>query len=305
MRVSIAIRTRNEAKNLARVIDLIQAQDFSGDVEIIVMDSGSSDNTLEIAKAKGARTFTYEKPFSYGGTINEAAKIAEGDVLVSLSAHSFPFDSAWLKELVKPLGDPTIAATTSRHVPQRDDDPFVRRGIKRRFPCRFIYSYPGSAWSLSNVSAAYRRELVLQYPFDEEAKYSEDYLWARRIMKEGHRVVYVPTSVVIHSHSDLRSLRRQTVAFEVVKNSRRLRWGLLLFLLRFIVMLLYDMPIVLRGHKKFTRFRLSFARRWNIALAWWAAKSGADEYRARFWWVLFWPFIRLLGQRQFLSARVR
>ena len=304
MKVSVAIRTRNEAENLARVIELIRAQDFSGDIEILVIDSGSTDNTLEVAKAKGARTFVYVKSFSYGGTINEAAKLAEGDVLVLLSAHSFPYDRAWLKELVKPLDDRTVIATTSRHVPKRGDDPFMRRGVKRRFPCRFVYAYPGSSLSVSNVSAAYRRELVLACPFDEDAKYSEDFLWAEKIMRENYRVLYVPTSIVIHSHSDLTSLRRQTVASEVVKESHGARWGLMRFFMRFFAMLLYDVPIVLREPEKFALFRLSLVRRYNIALAWWAAKSGADEYRAKFWWVLFWPFIKLFRARRFLSARV-
>lgn len=295
MKVSIVIRARNEAVNLARTLSLIKAQDYSDEIEIIVVDSGSTDNTLAVARENGARIISYEKPFSYGGTINEAAKIAKGDILVVLSAHSFPYDKSWLKELVKPLEDNSVAATTSRHVPKRDDDPFIRRGVQRRFPPRLIYSYPGYAISLSNASAAYRRNLVLENPFDEEVKYSEDYIWAENIMRKGFRIVYVPTSVVIHSHSDLGALKRQTAqtTFALQRGRKKFKWGLVPFLLRFFAMILYDMPIILRGPNRMQLVKLSFARRFNIALAWWAVRSGADESKARLWWILLWPFMKI------------
>lgn len=304
--VSIVIRVQNEAVNLAHTLDLIKAQSYLGDVEVIIVDSGSTDNTIEVAKEKGARIISYEKPFSYGGTINEAAKMARGDVLVLLSAHSFPYDRNWLKELVKPLEDSSVAATTSRHVPKREDDPFIRRGVQRHFPARLVYSYPGCSLSLSNASAAYRRSLVLKYPFDEKVKYSEDYIWAENIMRKGYRIVYVPTSAVIHSHSNISSLKRQTAqtTFALESGKQKLRWGLAHFLLRFFAMILYDAPIILRGPKRFQLLKLSIVRRFNIALAWWAVRSGADESSASFWWVLIWPFIRVFELRKSSPKRV-
>jgi len=306
MRVSVLIRARNEARSIGRVLELIRAQDFSGEVELIVIDTGSTDDTVEIARRAGARVFSYDRPFSYGGTINMGAELASGDVLIVLAAHAFPYDRVWLGELVGPLGDPSVAAASSRHVAGREDDPFMRRGLAHRFPCRVIYSYPSCPVSVSNVSAAYRRELILRYPFDEAVRFSEDYLWAERAMREGYRVVYVPTSVVVHADTDIRALRRQTAQRIAVgiHRDRFVRWGLVSFALRFLAMLLYDLPIVLRGPRRLRLFGMSVVRRWNIALAWWAARSGADEYRARFWWVLAWPLLKAFGSEDFTSERV-
>ncbi len=304
MRVSVLIRALNEADNIRETIDRIRAQDFPGEVEIIVLDTDSTDGTADVAKRAGAKVFSYDKPFSYGGTINAGAELASGEVLVVLAAHAFPYDRAWLGELVGPLRDPKVAATTSRHVAGRDTDPFMRRGIDRRFPCRFIYSYPTCPVSVSNVSAAYRRELVIRFPFDEAVRFSEDYLWADRIMRAGYRVVYVPTSVVVHADTDLRSLRRQTAQrLAVERRGRPVSWGLASFLARFAAMILYDLPIVLRGPGRLKLLRMSLVRRWNIALAWWAARSGADERRARFWWVLLWPLLKVFGRTSFFPER--
>ena len=306
MKVSILIRALNEAENIGRTLELIGMQDFRGRIEVIVLDTGSTDDTAKIAERMGAKVFSYDKPFSYGGTINEGARLASGDILVVLAAHAFPYDRAWLSELVGPFEDSGVAATTSRHVASRDDDPFIRRGIRRRFPVRVVYSYVGCPISVSNVSAAYRRELVLKYPFDETAKFSEDYIWASEIMRKGYRVVYVPTSVVVHADSDIRNLRRQaaqTVA--VMSRGRKLRWGLLAFFARFVAMLIYDAPVVLRGRNRRELLMMSLRRRWNIALAWWAARVGADEQRARFSWVLLWPLMKASKLRESFGSGVR
>jgi len=203
LKISIIIRTKNEAGTLPQVLAGIKRQVFDGDVEIIVVDSGSRDNTLTCAREAGWGTVLVpEENFSFGGSINEGVKKARGDFIVLLSGHTVPIDNKWLSELINGFNNQDIAATFGRQVPVKGCDPFEEWQFLRNFPSKVspVRSFVLRGDTFSNASCAIRREILVKYPFDETLPGSEDREWASRIKQNGFNIKYIPESQVFHSH---------------------------------------------------------------------------------------------------------
>jgi glycosyltransferase involved in cell wall biosynthesis len=83
--LSIVIITFNEEANLGRTLASVQPLVADGKGEIIVVDSGSTDRTVEIARAHGAKVFVEEWK-GYAAQKNSAIDKAEGDYIFSLDA---------------------------------------------------------------------------------------------------------------------------------------------------------------------------------------------------------------------------
>jgi len=209
LKISIIIRTKNEARTLPRVLQGIKDQVFNEEVEVIVVDSGSSDNTLAYARDAGCSTVLLpEGDFSFGRSINEGVKNAQGDFIVLLSGHTVPADNNWLSELINGFtltghADQTIAAAFGRQIPIKGYDPFEEWQFLRNFPSKIstVRRLVLKGDTFSNASCAIRREILLKYPFDETLPGSEDREWAGRIRKNGFKIKYIPESQVLHSHS--------------------------------------------------------------------------------------------------------
>ena len=109
--VSVVIRARDEGRSIARTLSLLRRQvlDPPG-LEIIVVDSGSSDATVALARDAGARIVEIApESFSFGGALNRGCAEARGELLVALSAHAFPPDHDWLARMVGAFGDSSAA----------------------------------------------------------------------------------------------------------------------------------------------------------------------------------------------------
>src|SRR3546814_97063 len=105
MLTSIVIRTLNEARYLGELLDGIEQQETgSFRVEVVVIDSGSTDGTLEIAERHGC-TFTHitRAQFSFGRPLNMGCEVASGEILVLISGHCAPADRHWLRNLCQPI----------------------------------------------------------------------------------------------------------------------------------------------------------------------------------------------------------
>jgi glycosyltransferase involved in cell wall biosynthesis len=203
LKVSIIIRTKNEGKALPEVLRKIKKQAYGGEAEIIVVDSGSTDNTLSSAREAGCSVIELpQEKFSFGRSINEGVKKATGGFIVLLSGHTLPADEIWLKELIKGFDDRDTAAVFGRQVPVKGFDPFEEWQFYRNFPSKisFLRSLPLRGDTFSNANCAIRREILLKYPFDETLPGSEDREWAGRIKKYGFKIKYIPESRVFHSH---------------------------------------------------------------------------------------------------------
>jgi len=192
--VSVVIRCRNEARDLGGVLDAVLAQQGAPPFEVLALDSGSTDGTLELLGRYPIRTATLGDAFSYGRALNTGAQFARGPLVVYLSAHARPRGRDWLAALVAPFADPHTAATFGRQIAVPGVNPIEAITTARVFP-----PAPPAGVTFSTANGAVRRDAVLARPFDEEIAIAEDHVWATGVVPPG-RIAYVPAAVVTHSH---------------------------------------------------------------------------------------------------------
>jgi glycosyltransferase involved in cell wall biosynthesis len=195
--VSIVIRTKNEEKHIGAVLEKIAAQDYRGNYEIIIVDSSSSDKTVQIASGFPLRFYAIDKePFSYGHALNYGQSVSAGKIVVFLSAHCVPADNIWLTNLIAPLArDKQLGAVYGKQLPIRGINPIEEFELGIFFPDDNLE--PKAIFS--NANCAIRKEVLEKYPFNEEIAYGEDFLW-RNKLPAGIGVVYAREARVYHSH---------------------------------------------------------------------------------------------------------
>jgi rhamnosyltransferase len=180
---SVIIRVRDEQHSLERCLTLLGGQrGLSGGVEVIVVDSGSEDQSVTVAERHHARVASLPaEEFTFGGALNLGAQLARHDVLVSLSAHAFPRDDRWLARLVEALSGADVAcACGDVYGPDgaRLTGPVVQdAALARRRP----------EWGFSNAAGAFRAELWRRRPFRADLPGCEDKEWALHWLGPGRR----------------------------------------------------------------------------------------------------------------------
>ena len=207
--VSVVIPVKNAAAFLPDLIPALFNQDDVRLEEVILVDSMSTDETRSIAAAYERVRVVPIENFSHGRARNLGAREAKGEVVVLMTQDALPEGSRWLASLLHPFADDRVAASYSRQVPRPDANPMERYFLLTHFPPGEAVrreAGPDEPLSLekvffSNVSGAIRRELLLEHPFDEELIMSEDQQLSRDLIRAGYAIVYVPSSVVIHSHN--------------------------------------------------------------------------------------------------------
>jgi rhamnosyltransferase len=230
MRISIIIPTLNAGMQMERLLSMLSVQDTKP-LEVIIIDSSSGDNTVDIAKEFGAKTMVIPRSaFNHSKTRNMAAMEAQGDILVFMTQDALPRDDKLLRKLTTPLKVSDIAATYGRHIPRSGASPleiFTRQfsypdtgSIKR---IEDIKQYGIKTFRFSNVCSAIKKELFLKVGmFPEGIRANEDMLIAAKLILNGYKVAYVPDAKVIHSHnySLLQQLRRYYNIGSSLKNNR-------------------------------------------------------------------------------------
>lgn len=213
-RVSILVRARNDEALVGRTLEGIFAQEGAPDFEVVVCDDGSSDRTREVAERYPVR-FVEPPPGKYmpGRTLNALVRAVDGDIVVFNNSDAVPVGRDWLRELVAPLleapGKPQ--ACFANQMPRADAWEEVRRDHARAFGDGKVQATWRFFFSLAS-SATWRR-LLLESPFDETIRYSEDVDWAWRNSRRERdpvEIVYCPRARVEHSHNyTLRELARR------------------------------------------------------------------------------------------------
>ncbi len=202
MNVSIIIRTYNEEKHLRDLLQSIQNQDCNGiDYEVVIIDSGSTDQTLDIARQFKTRTIHICKDeFSFGRSLNMGCEAASGEILVFISGHCIPASRVWLHELISPLGSNSIVYTYGfqhgNEISRFSECQLFAKNFsaRSRIPQDGIYC--------NNANAALLKEIWHQHRFDEELTGLEDMHLSKRLVGQGYKIGYVAEAPVYHLHHE-------------------------------------------------------------------------------------------------------
>jgi glycosyltransferase involved in cell wall biosynthesis len=228
--VGVVIRTLNESELIARCLETLQRQRGDYALDVVIVDSGSTDATVEIARAHGARVIDLPpSDFDYSRALNVGIEEARGDLVVSLSAHAIPLDDDWLATMLAPFEDARVAGVSSRQVPWPGApwQEVHRLGLQFGDE-RCVYSRGrDSDIVFSNAASAIRRSVWREFPFRLPA--AEDLEWAQRVVSAGSLVVYEPGTSVYHSHDEsprAQALRMMDINRVGDDGARTLRRGL-------------------------------------------------------------------------------
>ncbi len=244
LRCSIVIRANNEEAHISRLLQGISGQTIP-EIEIILVDSGSTDRTAEVAEnfnfnsdraaqntdpdsnhrsndfSRYHRTLQVvnirPEDFTFGYALNQGIARSSHELVVIASAHVYPVYPDWLERLLAPFTDPQVALAYGK---QRGDQNsrFAEGQI-------FHHWYPDRSQAhqpypfCNNANAAIRSSLWQQQRYDETLPGLEDLEWSNRMMGLGYAISYVAEAEIIHVHSETprrvyNRYRREAMAFK-------------------------------------------------------------------------------------------
>lgn len=207
--LSVLLLTKNGARDVERLLPALYDQQGIGSLEVIAVDSGSTDGTIELLQRHPLHLAQIPaEAFHHARTRNFAAGLARGEILIFLSQDAIPTSRHWLSQMISNFDDVKVGAVYGRQIPkpgsfaERQEtldtvygvhrivkDPAHRNGLGYRF------------YLFSSVNAAIRRSVWQATGFPEELKVFEDLGIAKRILDRGWRIVYEPQAAVYHSHN--------------------------------------------------------------------------------------------------------
>lgn len=217
MLASIVIRAYNEEQYIARLLEGIAQQSIK-DIETILVDSGSTDKTVQVASRYPVRIL-HVKPeeFTFGFSLNRGIANANGELVVIASAHVYPVYPDWLEHLLAPFTDPQVALTYGK---QRGDESTLfseQQIFAHWFPhqSQVRQSHP----FCNNANAAIRRSFWESHAYDENLPGLEDIEWGNWALHQGYTLSYIAEAEIRHVHQEsLRHVynryRREGMAFK-------------------------------------------------------------------------------------------
>jgi rhamnosyltransferase len=207
--VSIIIVGKNESVYVKRCLEAVFSQSGNIIVEVIFIDSGSKDGTLDIVSLYPVKIVNISpESFHHSKTRNLGAQLSGGEFVVFLNADAVPQNDIWLKELMIPFANSKIMATHSRLIPRKDAWLNVKLAYEwnyaNDYEIRNADSYKRLGLKIfffSTVSSAVRKSFFNLNPFSDDIPIFEDRYLAFQIIRQGLSTAYCPNSTVEHSHN--------------------------------------------------------------------------------------------------------
>jgi O-antigen biosynthesis protein len=219
--VTVAIPVLNGGRYLEEVLTAVRAQEVDREVEILVVDSGSTDGSVAIARRFDAVIHEIDRAdFSHGGTRNRMVELARGEHVAFLTQDATPASTRWLASLLEGFEQaPDVAAVFGPHEPRPDASHMIKCEMERHFATwgdggrridvqrldrspEGISAYrrfPGATTFLSDVNCCIARRAWERVPY-REVPYAEDQLLGRELVEAGFAKVFHPEARVVHSH---------------------------------------------------------------------------------------------------------
>jgi rhamnosyltransferase len=219
MNCSIVIRAYNEASHLPLLLEGISHQTVK-ELEVILVDSGSTDDTISIAESFGARVVKISSnEFTFGRSLNSGIQAAKHEFIVIASAHVYPVYPDWLECLLYPFEDEKVALVYGK---QRgtNTSKFSEQQIFQQWFPEADNSHQPSPFC-NNANAAIRRNLWEEHPYDETLTGLEDVAWAKWAQSQGWDIAYASKAEIIHAHNEtpvgvLNRYKREGMAFKQI-----------------------------------------------------------------------------------------
>lgn len=216
--VSVVIPVKNAVRIIGRVLEAVTAQATPWPYEVIVIDSGSTDGTLQVIRGFESVRLIEIPPaeFGHGRTRNMGVRIAEGRYVALLTHDAIPADESWLVKLVQPLqDDERVAGVFGRHVAHDNASLCTQRDLDLHFAglreagellwmedeqrYRDDVGYRQLLHFYSDNNSCLRKSVWERLPYPD-VDFAEDQLWAKAIIEGGYRKAYAYDAVVKHSH---------------------------------------------------------------------------------------------------------
>lgn len=297
--VTVVILTYNGEAYLDAILGSLDEQIYPADFDVLVIDSGSTDATLDIVRAH-ERVRLHEIPnsdFGHGRTRQLAVGLSETEVVVLLTHDAVPVGYSFLCSLVEPFENEQVAAVLARQVARRGAPPALRYIIERVFAAQgppglvTVHTHPATMSAgvtaesfLSDVAVALRRSIVVDRVPYRDVPYAEDQLMGHDLIAAGFAKAYAPDAVVEHSNDgNLREFGERALADRRGLNSigiapTHTSWGSALA--RLVKWSAVDTTLILRDRE------LSFGEklRWIVvnpayhAVRVWNDHKGAREF---------------------------
>jgi len=219
VKVSILIPTKNAGSLFENVLNSIRNQEHEEVVDLLIVDSGSNDGTLDIARKYNARILQIPtNEFDHGLTRNYGIQNCYGEIIVLMTQDAVPQGKCWLKNIVDTFSEERIkiAGVYVKQIPREDADILTKRNLRHYLTGRDSFSLSGikclnefadltpekkyHLCIFDNVCSAIRRRVWEQIPFRQN-DFGEDIDWAKRVLEAGWVIAYQPKAAVIHSHN--------------------------------------------------------------------------------------------------------
>lgn len=215
---TVFIPTWNGGDLFEEVLQGLVSQETPFPYEILAIDSGSRDGTVERLKRYGVRLLEIpNREFNHGLTRNRAIQEARGGIVLLTVQDATPASDDWLATIVSNFSDPEVAGVYTHQIPRPGCNPFLRIRLRNwvrageRPIVRSVVS-PEEFWKLKprdrfqaiafdNVASAVRRSVALEHPFVKRS-FGEDVTWAKSAVLAGYKIVMEPRVAVIHSHDN-------------------------------------------------------------------------------------------------------